>query len=75
MRAASPEQPRPRPEGSLAGGKSEPDDAPIEPPSEHRDVTTIMNLLGDIKDDVHTIRRLLEEGDDDGAEETPEGDA
>jgi hypothetical protein len=33
-----------------------------------------MALLGDIKDNVHTIRRLLEEGDD-GEEETPEADA
>jgi hypothetical protein len=45
----------------------------IEPPIEHRDVTTIMGLLGDIKEDVREIRRLLE--DEDGEEEEPEADA
>jgi hypothetical protein len=40
---------------------------------EHSDVTTIMGLLGDIKDDVHEIRRLLE--DENGEEEEPEADA
>jgi hypothetical protein len=39
----------------------------VEPPIEHRDVTTIMRLLGDIYYEVRTIRRLLE--DDDGEEE------
>ena len=36
-------------------------------PIEHRDVTTIMALLGDIRDDVQAIRAQLEE--DDGEEE------
>jgi hypothetical protein len=45
----------------------------IQPPIEHRDVTTIMALLGDIRSDVQTIRALLEE--DDGEEEDPEADA
>jgi hypothetical protein len=39
----------------------------IEPPIEHRDVTTIIGLLGDIRYDVAAILRLLE--DDDGQEE------
>jgi hypothetical protein len=45
----------------------------VEPPIEHRDVTTIMGLLGDIQHDVRVIRNLLE--DEDGEEETPEADA
>jgi hypothetical protein len=45
----------------------------MEMPIEHRDVTTIMSLLGDIQDDVRRIRNLLE--DDDGQEEeAPEDD-
>ena len=44
----------------------------IEPPIDHRDVTTIMALLGDIQLDVHEIRTLLEE--DDGEEEAPQDD-
>jgi hypothetical protein len=36
-------------------------------PIEHRDVTTIMGLLGDIQADVKRIRALLE--DEDGEEE------
>ncbi len=39
----------------------------VEPPIEHRDVTTIMALLGDIKNDVRRIRTLLE--DENGEEE------
>jgi hypothetical protein len=39
----------------------------MEPPIEHRDVTTIMSLLGDIQNDVRRMRNLLE--DDDGEEE------
>jgi phage host-nuclease inhibitor protein Gam len=39
----------------------------IEPPIEHRDVTTIMRLLADIQVDVRRIRNLLE--DEDGEEE------
>jgi hypothetical protein len=46
----------------------------IEPPIEHRDVTTIMGQLADIHDEVWRIRKLLE--DEDGEEEeVPEGDA
>jgi hypothetical protein len=43
-------------------------------PIDHRDVTTIMALLGDIQMDVRAIRSIL--GDDDGEEEEdPEADA
>ena len=45
----------------------------MEPPISHRDVTTVMALLGDIKVDVRAIRDLLEE-EDDGKEEAPESD-
>ena len=45
----------------------------VEPPIEHRDVTTIMALLGNIDENVRAIRALLE--DDDGEEEAPEDDA
>ena len=33
----------------------------VEPPIEHRDVTTIMGLLGDIQVDVRRMRNLLED--------------
>jgi hypothetical protein len=46
--------------------------SPLEPPIDHRDVTIIMALLGDIRLDVQTIRVLLE--DDDGEEEDSEAD-
>jgi hypothetical protein len=39
----------------------------VEQPIEHREVTTIMALLGDIKNDVRRIRTLLE--DENGEEE------
>lgn len=40
---------------------------------EDRDLTTVMAILGDIREDVSVIRELLE--DDDGEEEeTPEED-
>jgi hypothetical protein len=45
---------------------------PVEPIS-HRDVTTIMGLIVDIRDHVAEIRRLLEE--DNGEEEADEADA
>ena len=46
----------------------------MQPPIEHRDVTTIMGLLGDIQLDVAQIRRLLE--DEDGQEEeAPQDDS
>jgi hypothetical protein len=38
-----------------------------EPLASHQDVTTIMGLLGDIREEVIRIRQLLEE--DDGEEE------
>ncbi len=44
----------------------------LEPPIEHRDVTTIMGLLGDIQADVRMIREVLE--DDDGEAQAPEDD-
>jgi hypothetical protein len=40
----------------------------VDPPISHRDVTTIMSLLGDIRDDVRKIWELLEE-DEDGEKE------
>jgi len=39
----------------------------VEPPISHGDVTTIMALVVDMRDDIRAIRRLLEE--DDGQEE------
>jgi hypothetical protein len=33
----------------------------MEPPIDHRDVTTIMRLLGDVHEEVVTIRQLLED--------------
>jgi hypothetical protein len=58
----------------LAERRRDRDDAVIEPPIEHRDVTTIMGQLADIDDEVWRIRKLLE--DEDGEEEElPEGDS
>jgi hypothetical protein len=45
----------------------------MEPPISHRDVTTVMALLGDIQEDVERIRMWLE--DDDGEEEPAEDDS
>ncbi|MGH3117281.1 MAG: hypothetical protein ACRDQ2_09250 [Gaiellales bacterium] len=47
----------------------------MEPVIEHRDVTTIMSLVGDIQADVKAIRKLLEEEDGEEEEEAPENDA
>ena len=47
---------------------------PVDQPSEHRDVTTVMRLLADIQHEVRRIRRLLEE-DEDGEEAASEDDA
>jgi hypothetical protein len=47
---------------------------PDEPILSFRDVTTIMTLITDIKDDVRAIRWLLEE-DDGEEEEDAEADA
>jgi hypothetical protein len=55
------------PEAPLAWARNQRQDADVEPPIDHRDVTTIMGLLGDIRADVQAIRTLLEE--DDGEEE------
>jgi hypothetical protein len=46
----------------------------VEAPITHRDVTTVMALLGDIHDNVRRIRLVLEE-DDDGEAEDPEDDS
>ena len=57
----------------LAGRRDRRNDGCVEPPIEHRDVTTIMRMVGDIQVDVREIRELLEE-DEDGEEETLEND-
>jgi hypothetical protein len=44
----------------------------VEAPIEHRDVTTIMSLLGHIQADVKRIRALLE--DEYGEEEEEDGE-
>jgi hypothetical protein len=46
----------------------------VEPPIEHRDVTTIMALLGNVQTDVRTIRELLEAEYGEEEEEAPEDD-
>jgi phage host-nuclease inhibitor protein Gam len=46
----------------------------VERPIEHRDVTTIMALLGDIKNDVRRIRTLLEDENGEEEEEDREPD-
>lgn len=43
-----------------------------EPVATHEDVTTIMGLLGDIRDEAQRIRRILE--DENGEQETEEDD-
>jgi hypothetical protein len=45
----------------------------VEPLITHTDVTTVMAILGNIQEDVHEIRILLEA--DDGEEEAPEDDS
>ena len=47
----------------------------VEPAISHRDVTTIMALLGDLKEDVRKIRMLMEDGNGEEEEETWEPDA
>ena len=47
----------------------------MEPPVSHRDVTTIMELIGDIQDDVRRIRVLLEDDNGEEKEEIWEPDA
>ena len=44
----------------------------MEPLISHGDVTTIMRVLGDIREDVFVIRNLLEE--ENGEAEAPEDD-
>jgi phage host-nuclease inhibitor protein Gam len=46
----------------------------VEPPIEHRDVTTIMGLIGDIQADVKRIRALLEDEYGEEEEEERESD-
>ena len=46
----------------------------MQPPISHRDVTTIMAVLGDIKTDVRRIRLILDD-ENGGEEETGETDA
>jgi hypothetical protein len=46
----------------------------MEPPIEHRDVTTIMGLISDVQTDVRAIRELLEEEYGEAEEEAPEDD-
>jgi hypothetical protein len=55
------------------GAENHREDGRIELPIEHRDVTTIMALLGDIQYDVRAIRLILE--DEDGEEEAPEAES
>jgi hypothetical protein len=45
----------------------------VDAPIDHRDVTTIMAMLGNIEADGRAIRALLEE-DDDGEEEAEAAD-
>ena len=49
-------------------------DRAIEAPIDHRDVTTIMGLLGDVQHDVARILKLLEDELGEEAED-PENDA
>ena len=51
-----------------------PDDASIEAPTSHSDVTTIMRLISDIQIDVRKIRELMEDDEDGEEEEVPEAD-
>ena len=44
----------------------------MEPAISHRDVTTVMSLLVDVRDELRTIRTLLEDADE---EEGPEAEA
>ena len=47
----------------------------MEPPIEHRDVTTTMGMISDIQVDVRAIRKFLEEDDGEEEEEAPEDHA
>jgi hypothetical protein len=62
------------PETTLVEPHHARDDRHIEWPIEHRDVTTIMALLGDIAENVRAIRAMLEE-EDGQEEEGPEVDS
>ena len=62
------------PEATLVEAQYARDDGAIEWPIEHRDVTTIMALLGDLDANVRAIRNLLEEGGGE-EEEDPEVDS
>jgi hypothetical protein len=50
------------------------DDPGMEPVVSHSDVTTIMSLLADIKDDVRWFRELIERSDGEEEDEDPEAD-
>ena len=62
-----------RPKRTLAAAYAVATMDAMEPVITHRDVTTVMALLGDIQEDVERIRRWLE--DDDGEEEPSEDDS
>jgi hypothetical protein len=57
-------------EATIARPLTRGEDPGVEPPIEHRDVTTIMSMIGHIQADVRRIRVLLE--DEDGEEEEEE---
>lgn len=58
----------------IAAPRASVHDGTLEPPIEHRDVTTIMRMIGDIQGDVLRIRSLLEDEDGEEAEEDWEPD-
>jgi hypothetical protein len=62
-------------EATIAQLSSRGEDARMEVPIEHRDVTTIMSLLGHIQADVKRIRALLEDenGEEEEEEREPDG--
>jgi hypothetical protein len=47
----------------------------VEPLISHRDVTTIMEMLGDIRADIAAIRGVLEEDDGEEEEGNPEANS
>lgn len=46
----------------------------LEPPIDHRDVTTTMRMISDLQIDVERIRTLLEDDDGEEKEENWESD-
>jgi hypothetical protein len=61
-------------EPTIARPPTRGEDACVEPPIEHRDVTTIMSMIGHIQADVRRIRVLLEDEDAEEEEEEREPD-